>query len=113
MTNLHRIGLIFCLSGIILVFIGFYVAGTIGVIEFSSRYFWLFVLFPLLIATAVTGLSWRWPVIGGSVGVVTPLALFFVTEMESLYFYLYSAAASLFFIGGVLLLITSVKTARE
>jgi len=112
-TRLHRTGFIFCLSGVTLAFTGFYVAGTIGVIEFSSQYFWLFVLFPLIVAAAVTGLSWRWPIIGGSAGVVTPLALFFAAEMESLYFYLYSAATSLFFTGGVLLLITSVRTARE
>lgn len=100
------------LSGVILFFAGFYIAGTIGVIEFSSQYFWFFVLFPLMIAAAVTGLSWKWPVVGGSIGVVTPVALFFTAEMETLYRCLLYAATCLFFTGGILLLITTIKAGR-
>ena len=100
------------LSGVILFFAGFYIAGTIGVIEFSSQYFWFFVLFPLMIAAAVTGLSWQWPVVGGSVGVVTPVALFFLTETETLYRCLFYTATCLFFTGGILLLITTIKAGR-
>jgi len=111
-TKLHRIGLFIMLAGVVLAFAGFYIAGTIGVIEFSSQYFWTFVLFPLLIAAAVTGLSWKWPIVGGSVGVISPLAFFFVTEMETLYFYLYSATITLFFAGGVLLLVNTVRAGR-
>lgn len=100
------------LAGVVLAFAGFYIAGTIGVIEFSSQYFWTFVLFPLLIAAAVTGLSWKWPIAGGPAGVASPLALFFVTEMETLYICIYSAAITLFFAGGVLLLINSIRAGR-
>ena len=109
MTKLHRTGIIFCLSGIVLAFAGFYVAGYAGAIEFSSRHFWFFVLFPLFAAAGVTGLSWKWPIVGGAIGVVMPLALFFVTDMESLYLYIYSTTITLFFTGGVLLVITTVR----
>lgn len=112
MSRLHRAGFIISLSAIIIAFIGFWTAGTIGVIEFSSSYFWSSVMLPLVMAAAVTGLSWKWPLIGGCIGVITPLALFFTVEMEILYRYLYTAVIIIYFAGGILLLITAIKQRR-
>jgi ABC-type sugar transport system permease subunit len=112
MTKLHRTGFFVNLSGVILGFVGFWIAGTMGVVEFSSQYFWTFVIFPLVIAAVVTGLSWKWSIVGGSVGVVTPLALFFIIEMEALYRYLFIAVILLYFAGGVLLLLNAIKMRR-
>ena len=92
MTKLHRAGFFICLAAVAIAFIGFWTAGTIGVIEFSSQYFWTFVIFPLVAAAAVTGLSWKWPLVGGSVGVVAvPFAFFLTLEMDTFYRYLYTA----------------------
>jgi hypothetical protein len=109
MTKLHRAGFFCCLSGVVLAFAGFWTAGTIGVIEFSSQYFWFYVLFPLLTAAAVTGLSWKWSVCGGSIGVVSPVLFFFIMDMDTLYRYLFGATIIMFFTGGVILLIASIK----
>lgn len=113
MTKLHRAGFFVSLSAVVLAFVCFWIAGTIEAIEFSSQYFWAFVIFPLVIAAAVTGLSWKYPIIGGSVGVVTPFALFFMFEMETLYRCLFTAAILVYFVGGVLLLTAAIKALRS
>jgi len=113
MTKLHRAGLFVSLFAIILAFAGFWIAGTIGKIEFSSQYFWTYVILPLVIAAAVTGLSWKWPLTGGCVGVVTPFAFFFTCDMETVYRYLYLAMIIIYFTGGVLLLAAAIKAFRS
>ena len=113
MTKLHRAGFFVSLSAIALAFIGFWTAGTMGGIEFSSQVFWTGVIFPLVAAAAVTGLSWKWPIIGGCIGAVSPFAYFLTLEMDTFYRYLYTAVIILYFAGGVLLLITVIKKHRK
>jgi hypothetical protein len=113
MTKIHKAGLFICLSAIIFAFAGFWIAGTIGTIEFSSQYFWAYVILPLVTAAAVTGLSWKWPFIGGCVGVLTPFAFFVTYEMETFYRYLYLAVIITYFLGGVLLLSAAIKAFRS
>jgi len=110
MTKLHRAGFFISLSAVALAFIGFWTAGTSEAIEFSSQYFWSFVILPLAVAAAVTGLSWKWPIIGGCVGFVSPVAFFIILEMDPIYRYLYTAAILIYFTGGVLLLISAIRT---
>lgn len=112
MTKLHRAGFFVSLAAVALAFSGFWVAGTAGAIEFSSQYFWVFVVLPLAAAAAVTGLAWKWPIIGGCVGVVSPFAFFFTLEMETLYRYLYTAVIIVYFIGGIMLLAAAIKAGR-
>jgi hypothetical protein len=109
MTKLHRTGFFVSLSTVAFAFLGFWIAGTVGVIEFSSGYFWGFVILPLAGAGAVTGLSLKWPIIGGCIGVLTPLAFFFTHNMEAFYRYLYLAAIIVYFTGGILLLAAAIK----
>jgi hypothetical protein len=113
MTKLHRAGLSISLSAIVLAFAGFWITGTMEAIEFSSQYFWAYVILPLVIAAAVTGLSWKWPFIGGCIGVVTPFAFFVTYEMETVYRYLYLAVIIIYFTGGVLLLLAATKAFRS
>ena len=113
MTKLHRAGFFISLSAVVLAFAGFWLAGTIGVIEFSSQYFWSFVILPLAAAAVVTGLSWKWPLIGGCIGISSLSAFFFTLEMETLYRYLYTTVITLYFVSGILLLITAIKGRRQ
>lgn len=109
MTKLHRAGFFISLSAIALAFIGFWIAGTDEMIEFSSQYFWTFVILPLVLAVVITGLSWKWPLVGGCVSVVIPFAFFITLGMEPFYRDLYTAVILLYFAGGVLLLIAATK----
>jgi|WetSurMetagenome_2_1015567.scaffolds.fasta_scaffold715291_1 hypothetical protein len=112
MSKLHRIGLVFSVSAVALVFLGFWIAGTAGEIEFSSSYFWTFVILPLAVAAGLTGLSWKWPIVGGCTGVVSPFAFCFTLDMDTFGRWLYTAAIILYFTGGILLLIAAIKAKK-
>jgi len=109
MTKLHRAGFFVSLSAVAVAFIGCWTAGAMEAIEFSSQYFWVFVILPMVTAAAVTGLSWKWPIIGGCAGAASPLTLFFIIEMDPMYRYLYTAVILIYFAGGILLLMTTAK----
>lgn len=109
MTRLHRTGFYLCSAGVITAFAGFWIAGTVEAIEFSSSYFWTFTVLPLALIAVVTGLSWKWPVIGACAGLVCPFTLFFTLELDTVYRYLYTAVTVLYFAGGVLLLVDNLK----
>ncbi len=109
MTKLHRAGFFISVAAVALAFIGFWAAGTAAAIEFSSSYFWVFVVLPLALAATVTGLSFKWPLVGGCAGVITPFFLFFTLEMDTFYRNLYTAVILVYFAGAAILLIEAIK----